>query len=48
MQADTSIQSLGACRVPSPLPLNCDTGDMLGNFTPEGARVRFDVETGGL
>ena len=42
------VTRLGDCRVRSPLPLNTDTDDPIGNFTPDGARIRFDVESGGL
>jgi len=44
----TSIRNLGACQHASPLPLNLDPGDSIGNFTPDGARIRYNVEEGGL
>lgn len=44
----TTIRNLGERRFPSPLPLNLEPGDHIGNFTPDGARIRFSVETGGV
>ena len=44
----TSIKTLGPCRVTSPLPLNLDPGDSVGNFTPDEARIRYNIETGSL
>ncbi len=44
----TNIQTLGASQVESPLPLNLDLGDSIGNFTPDTARIRYNVESGGL
>ena len=46
-EKDTTISTLGACRVPSPMPLNLDLGDAIGNFTPDGTRIRYQVEVGG-
>ena len=40
----TTVSLLGECRYPSPLPLNLDPTDAIGNFTPDSACVRFDVE----
>ena len=45
---DTSIKNLGECRHRSPLGLSTVAGDMTGDFTPESARVRYQVEFGGL
>lgn len=45
---DTRIAQLGEPVHPSPLPLNLDSGDLVGNFTPAAARVRHDLEEGGL
>ncbi len=45
---DTTIASLGERTVRSPLPLNTDPHDPVGNFTPEEARIRFRVEEHGL
>jgi 6-phosphofructokinase 1 len=45
---DTSIPNLGERRVRSPLPLNSDPHDPIGNFTPDEARIRFNVEEHGL
>lgn len=44
----TSIRNLGDRHVASPLPLNLATGDGIGNFTPDGMRVRYNVEIDGL
>lgn len=41
---DTTISSLGAARFDSPLPLNTSRGDHIGNFVPDGARVRYNAE----
>jgi 6-phosphofructokinase 1 len=38
-----SITQLGACQVPSPLNLNSVVGDTIGNFTAEGAWVRYNT-----
>lgn len=46
--SSTASLTLGEPRFVSPLPLNLDVGDGVGNFTPETARVRIDVEEGGL
>jgi 6-phosphofructokinase 1 len=48
MTCDTCIQNLGERTFVSPLALNLDAGDMVGNFTPDSARIRHDVEEGGL
>ena len=45
---DTRIATLGEAAIPSPLPLNATLGDFIGNFTPDGARVLFDVVRDGL
>lgn len=44
----TLIRNLGARRVASPLSLNLDPRDTIGNFTPDETRIRYNVETGGL
>lgn len=41
---NTAISALGACRFDSPLELNTIGNDMIGNFVPDGARIRFNVE----
>jgi 6-phosphofructokinase 1 len=43
-RSPTAISSLGNATIASPLPLNGVTGDALGNFTPEDARIRHDLE----
>jgi len=40
--------NLGECRVPSPLPLNDDPHDPVGNFTPDQARIRYRIEEDGV
>ena len=47
-QPDTSIPNLGERRFRSPLPLNTDPHDPIGNFTPDGTRIRFNIEENGL
>lgn len=44
----TTIRTLGQRQVVSPLPLNLDPGDPVGNFTLDETRIRFNVETGGF
>jgi 6-phosphofructokinase 1 len=41
---DTTISTLGERRVRSPLNLNTIGSDLIGNFVPDQARVRFNVE----
>jgi 6-phosphofructokinase 1 len=41
---DTTVQTLGPCPVDSPLTLSTVYGDGMVNFTPDDARVRYDVE----
>ncbi len=41
---NTAISSLGECRFKSPLHLNTIGDDMIGNFVPDKARIRFNVE----
>ena len=48
MHPPTEIRALGEPSIASPLPLNLNLADMVGNFTPDSARIRYDVETGGL
>ena len=43
---DTKIMTLGECLAGSPLRLSTRAGDMLGDFTPDQARVRYQVEYG--
>jgi 6-phosphofructokinase 1 len=46
--AGTAVASLGERRVRSPLPLNLDPHDPVGNFTPDEARIHYRVEERGL
>ncbi len=41
---ETVVSHLGECQFRSPLTLNTKHGDGIGNFTPEGTRVRYQVE----
>jgi 6-phosphofructokinase 1 len=43
---DTSIAQLGPCCIPSPLGMSAVPGDMDGDYTPETARVRYQVRYG--
>lgn len=43
---DTTIATLGECRIPSPLKLSTRAGDDLGDYTPETARVRYQAVYG--
>lgn len=43
-KSEMKISALGACRFPSPLSLSTVTGDGIGDFIPDSARVRFQVE----
>lgn len=42
--SDTRIDAIGTPAWPSPLPLNDRPGDGVGNFVPDGARVRYNAE----
>lgn len=42
-----TITTLGPATVPSPLPLNRNPADVVGDFVPDEARIRLDVEEGG-
>jgi len=44
--SDTSITTLGDRKVRSPLTLSTIYGDGVGNFIPDEARVRFQVDVG--
>jgi 6-phosphofructokinase 1 len=41
---NTAISTLGERRIKSPLHLNTVGDDLIGNFVPDGARVRFNAE----
>lgn len=41
---DTRVSTLGERRIRSPLPLNTVGDDVIGNFVPDQARIRFNVE----
>jgi 6-phosphofructokinase 1 len=41
---DTTVSTLGESKVKSPLNLNTVYGDLVGNFVPDKARVRFNAE----
>lgn len=41
---ETTISTLGECKVKSPLRLNTIGDDLIGNFVPDQGRVRFNVE----
>ena len=43
---NTRIPNLGPCNYPSPLRLNTTTGDTIGNFVSDEARVRHQVVLG--
>ncbi len=43
---DTTVTTLGECRYRSPLNLSTRGGDGLGDFVPDTARVRYQVEYG--
>jgi 6-phosphofructokinase 1 len=43
---DTTIAQLGPCGVPSPLGMSSVPGDMDGDYTPDTARVRYQVRYG--
>lgn len=42
----TRIDALGQATLPSPLQLSTTFGDGVGDYVPEAARVRYQVETG--
>lgn len=44
---DLQISNLGERRVASPLPMSTVVGDGVGDFTPDNARVLYEIEHGG-
>ncbi|MCF7837462.1 MAG: ATP-dependent 6-phosphofructokinase [Candidatus Marinimicrobia bacterium] len=42
--SETAVATLGPRRHPSPLPLSRTHGDGIGNFVPDEARVRYDID----
>ncbi len=43
---EVKIERLGEATVPSPLQLNADPNDAIGNYVPDTIRVRYNVEEG--
>ncbi|HBA84016.1 MAG TPA: ATP-dependent 6-phosphofructokinase [Verrucomicrobia bacterium] len=41
----TQVETLGLCAFPSPLKLSAIHGDGIGNFVPDDAHVRYQVES---
>ncbi len=47
MSIDTTIQILGKGAIRSPLPLDTEPGNLIGTFTDDATRVRYNVEVDG-
>ena len=45
--SDVVVSSLGERQIPSPQPLSTVRGDGVGNFVPDEARVRYQIESPG-
>jgi 6-phosphofructokinase 1 len=44
---DTTIATLGERTIHSPLPMNTNSGDAIGNFVPDTTRIRYNAEVDG-